>query len=332
MGYVSKFRSGAVVLLASLALLLFAVLPLIRVQAQGAGQGLEISPPLLDLKADPGQTLQAQIKLRNVTGSTLVARAQYDDFVATGEEGQPKLLLDSKEQSPYTIKEWLNSIPSVTLAPQQQKTVDLIIKIPNDASPGGHYGVIRFTGAPPEVDETAVSLSASIGTLVLVNVSGDVKEEAKIIELFTSQNGKKRGLFEYGPITLTTRVENTGNVHIQPTGTTRITNMFGREVQSYKFNETRGNVLPASVRKFESELKKKLLFGKYTVQSDLVFGADSKIISARHTFWVIPYKLIAIVLVGLALLVFFIRQYNRFVVSRAQRKETHGATKKKTKK
>lgn len=328
----NKFwKTLATPLIVAILIFVAVAMPVGHVFAQGAGQGLEISPPLLDLKTDPGQTISRSIRLRNVTTQTLVARAQYNDFVASGEDGQPKLLLNSTESSPFSIKAWLSSIETITLAPQEQKTITLTINVPGDASPGGHYGVIRFTGTPPEVEESAVSLSASIGTLVLVNVSGAVKEEAKVAELFTAdKNGKKRTLFEYGPIVITARIENVGNIHIQPSGVIRVSNMFGKEVASYQVNKNKGSVLPASIRKFEQTLDKKLLFGRYQIQADLVYGADNKIISSYQTFWAIPYKLIAIGIATIVALIFFIRGYNRLILKRARRKTTD-AGKNKTK-
>lgn len=297
------------------------VLPLAAVHAQTAGQGLEISPPLLDLKADPGQTLQTQIRIRNVTKETLVVKAQYEDFVASGEDGQPKILLNPDEKSPYSIKDWLSAPASTTLAPEERKTMDVTIKVPKDAGPGGHYGVVRFTGTPPELADTGVSLSASVGTLVLVNVSGNVTQSAKIAELFTSQNGKKRNLFEYGPVGITTRVQNTGNIHFQPKGTVQVTNMFGKNVYVGQLNSDNRNVLPGSIRKFEQTMDKKMLFGRYTVRADVVYGSDNQITSQSISFWVIPYKLIAIILLALVLIVVIFRQYNKFIIRRAGNKK-----------
>ena len=285
-----------------------------------AGQGLEISPPLIDLRVNPGQTLQTQIRLRNVTGETVQTRAQYDDFVAKGEEGQPALLLDSREKSPYSIKDWLSTIPSVTLAPGEQKALAVTIRVPANASPGGHYGVLRFTAAPPEVDQSAVSLSASVGTLVLATVSGDVRERAAVAEVFSARDGKKRSLFEYGPVDIVTRVRNSGNVHVKPSGTVRVSNMFGGETASFKLNEAGGNVLPSSVRKFQSKLDKKLLFGRYSISADVVYGGEQKIITGAGSFWAIPYKLIALGLAIILLLVFGLRGYNRLIVRRAAKK------------
>jgi hypothetical protein len=317
-----------------LGLVVLLLLPSV-VSAQQAGQGLEISPPLINLKAKPGDTVETEFRIRHVTDQTLVARAQYNDFVAGNEEdGNPKILLDSSsnEPSPYTIKDWIRTITEVTLSPNEQKVIKISLKIPGNASPGGHYGVIRFTGTPPEVESSSVALSASIGTLVLVTVSGNIKDEASIAEIYTSQNNKKRSVFEYGPVSITTRFKNSGNVHNQPTGNITVTNMIGRTVETLKFNESNSNVLPQSIRKFENTLNKKLLFGRYKVQADLVYGADKNIITQNTYFWVIPYKLIAIGIGLIALLVFAVRKYNVYIIKRAQQGAGDGAKAKANKK
>ena len=41
---------------------------------QNAGQALEIAPPVLNLKADPGETIQAKISLRDVSTSSLLVK------------------------------------------------------------------------------------------------------------------------------------------------------------------------------------------------------------------------------------------------------------------
>lgn len=167
--------------------LLCVVTPTIAAQGNAnQGQGLEISPPLRELSANPGQIVKATVRVRNVTNETLIVRAEVNDFTASGEDGQPKLLLEDGEKSPYSVKEWISTITTVTLRSKEQKPIEIVMNVPGDASPGGHYGVVRFTGTPPGIDDTGVSLSASIGALVLVNVSGDVQESAKIVEVFAS--------------------------------------------------------------------------------------------------------------------------------------------------
>ncbi len=310
------------------------LLPSVARAQQIAGQGLEISPPLFNLKANPGQVLRTEFRIRNVTDQPLLAKAQYNDFVAGDkEDGNPRILLDSSSEdpSPYTIKGWISTIGEVIIRPNEQKTIQVTISVPKDASPGGHYGVIRFTGTTPEVDSSSVTLSASVGTLMLITVSGDVQDNANILELFTSQNNKKRSLFEYGPITITTRFENKGNVHEQPSGTVAVFNTFGKRVGEMKFNDSKSNVLPKSIRRFENTLDKKLLFGRYKVQADLVYGPDKTIISKTAYFWVIPYKLITLALAVVLLLYFGLRQYNRMIINRAKQGSGDGTKVKSSK-
>lgn len=285
--------------------------------AQSAGQGLEISPPLIEINTDPGKTVTANIKVRNITKEPLVARPQVNDFVAQGEEGQAKLLLDekSKEKSPYSIGGWVGGMSELNIAPGEAKTATISINVPAGASPGGHYGVVRFTAAAPGIDSTGVALSASVGTLVLINVSGDIVDKSYLAEFFTSQNGKRGGFFQSGPVTFVERLKNEGNTHFKPTGTVRITNTFGKEVKVLSVNATGGNVLPASVRRFEQTLDKKRMFGHYKAEVNIQY--QGKTLTQTIGFWVIPLKVTALVLGVIILLVLGLRFYVKQAVKRA---------------
>ncbi|HEX7368157.1 MAG TPA: hypothetical protein VF261_00690, partial [Candidatus Saccharimonadales bacterium] len=115
---------------------------------QGAGQALEIAPPLITLTVNPGQTLNTKIELRDITKNSLVVTNQINDFVASGEDGTPKILTGDDSNNPFSLKNWVTPVPAFTLAPSQIEDVPITIQVPQDASPGGHYGVIRFTGTP----------------------------------------------------------------------------------------------------------------------------------------------------------------------------------------
>ncbi len=295
-----------------------------------AGQALEIAPPVITLSADPGKVIKTQINLRDISSTNLVVKGQVNDFVAAGEDGTPKILLDDQDNAnPYSIKGWVAPLPDLLMIPKQIKTLPVTINVPADASPGGHYGVIRFTATPPELKGTGVSLSASLGSLVLINVSGNVKESMTVQEFSVSHNGKSGKLFESAPVSFTERIKNTGNTHEQPVGQVKITDMFGKAVGAVNVNLPPRNVLPASIRKFEQPLDSsvignKKLFGKYTANLSFTYGANKQTASSSLTFWIIPYKLIAIIIVilivGFFILRFFIQRYNRRIISRASRR------------
>lgn len=296
--------------------------------AQGSGQALEIGPPVINLAGNPGETVRAQISLRDVSPNKLIVNNEINDFVAAGEDGTPKLLLKKDEVSPYSIKSWISPLPRFTLVPRQVQTLTVNVKIPNNAAPGGYYGVIRFTGTPPELEGTGVSLSASLGSLVLLRVNGDVKEEVVIEEFYTANGSHKTGLFEYAPVTFVERLNNKGNIHEQPTGQIVITDMFGKTLTSVKVNDPPRNILPRSIRKFEQTLKSedidnKFLFGKYTAKLELIYGGSAETLTMSHDFWVIPYRLIAAIIAGIvaliAIIYFAFRAYAKRVLNQSGR-------------
>lgn len=297
--------------------------------AGSAGQGLEISPPVIELSADPGQTVTANIRVRNVTKGDLIAKGKADDFGAgAGEDGQPKLLLDETGATRYSLKYWVQGVPDLRLAPQELKTTTISIAVPKNAEPGGHFGVIRFTALPPNLEGTGVALSASVGTLVLLKVSGPITEKVSLAEFSTfkteaNKAPKTTSFFEHGPVNFLVRVRNEGSVHEKVTGTITIKNWFGQQVGVVKVNEKGGNVLPDSVRRFEQSLDKKQLFGHYTAALAMTYS-NGKSLTGSLGFWVIPWKLILLVLAGLLVLIWLLRvgvkRYNAYIIAQARKR------------
>lgn len=127
------------------------------------GQALEIAPPVINLKADPGQTISTTINLRDISSQPLVVTGTVDDFTANGEDGIPKILLDQAEPTPYSIKSWVQPLSKLTLKSRQIEALPVTIVVPKDASPGGYYGVIRFTTTAPGMESSGyLSVRASV--------------------------------------------------------------------------------------------------------------------------------------------------------------------------
>jgi hypothetical protein len=292
-----------------------------------AGQALEIAPPVIELKVNPGQTVTTQISLRGVSKDKLIVTGQINDFIAAGEDGTPKILLDANDEpDPYSLKPWVQPLQPLTLEPRQVKTLPVTIKVPATAAPGGYYGVVRFTATAPELKDTGVSLSASLGSLMLVRVNGDAKESLNIEEFSSNQNEKTGWLFESTPINFVERIKNTGNIHEQPAGQVTITDMFGKKVATVNVNLPPHNILPQSIRKFEQPLDKAVIgdmwmFGKYQAELKMTYGDNKQVVTSTLTFWVIPYKLIGIIIVvligGFFILRFMIRRYNRRIIAKS---------------
>lgn len=302
-----------------------------------SGQAFSISPPLIELKADPGQTVKATIKFTNVSSGELLIKTQFNDFGAKNESGEPNIIFDDAQSATYSLKNWIASSDPFKIASKETRTLTFPITVPKDAEPGGHYAVIRFTGSSPDLEESGVSLTGSIGSLVLLQVAGDIREEANLTEFSpaaVTRNANNEPVytnsrfFEYGPVGFVERIKNTGNVHLKPTGTIDVYNMFGAKVSTVRVNGDPTNpkdppksVLPQSVRRFGETGQNGWMFGYYTAKINLSYGQSQKQLSGNVSFWVIPYKLIILIIV-LSVGLFFaarigIRRYNQYIIGKA---------------
>lgn len=317
-----RFISFTTLVLAALSL---AVLPLAPAVSAQSGQALEIGPPVISLSGDPGETLTTLISLRDVSPSVLIVTSELNDFVANGEDGTPRVLLDG-ETTPYSFKEWVRPIPVLTLQPREIVSQEVVIDIPSNAAPGGYYGIIRFTGTPPELEGTGVALNASLGSLIFLKVNGQANEALIIEDLSVSSGGVTGSIVEGTPITLSSRVKNTGNTFERPVGLITIKDLFGNVVATIPVNQEQRTILSDSTRKFDQQLDEtvigdRYLFGGYTAELVVDYGSDGKQVKASTTFWVIPYRMILGIVIGLIVAYFIfrylIRRYNQQVVAKA---------------
>lgn len=304
--------------------------PTVTAQSSGnnSGQALEIAPPVLSLTAKPGETIKTELSLRNISQGKLLVTGQVNDFVAAGEDGTPKILLENDDNNPYSMKTWVGPLPTLLTVPREIKKLPVTIRVPANASPGGYYSVIRFTATPPELEGTGVSLSASLGSLVLLTVSGEVKHDLALEELSVSGAGKSGTLFEYTPLDFNVRLKNNGTIHEQPAGRIEITDMFDKKVATLSINQPPRNILPGSIRKFNAPLDSsvignKKLFGRYTAKLTATYGDNKQTITSQTTFWVIPYRVIGIAIAAMIISFFalriMIRRYNQHIIKQAQK-------------
>lgn len=303
-----------------LGLLLSPIQPtVVHAQSTDAKNGLEISPVLVELNGEPGKSYTIDIKVRNVTQSNLYFSTSVDDFGAKDETGTPSILLEEGgEPLATSMKTWVDTIPSFNLRAGVDRAVPATVRIPNNAEPGGHYGVVRFSGHENASDEGNVGLVASAGTLVLVRVAGDINESLELTSFEATKDSKAGIAFESGPITFISRFTNTGSVHVKPIGQIEIKDGLGNSVAVLPINEAKGNVLPDSTRRFESTLNQAWLFGKYTADISIAYGTSGQAIVRTIEFWVIPWKLVFVVLLVVVTLAYVLRtligRYNSYII------------------
>lgn len=258
---------------------------------------LTIIPPKFELFGNPGGHLNEDIRVRNESDSPITYTVLLEDFTTAGEEGQV-VLEEGENVSSYSLANWMElSSKEITLQPKEEKRFPFIINIPKDAEPGGHYASVLFVTAGGKV-EGGASVSNRVGSLVLLRVSGNVKEEASL-ESFSAPK-----FSQHGPINFDLRVRNTGNTHISPKGTIVITDIFGKKVEELPLEGR--NVLPGSTRKMTTKWDKKNILGSYTATLIAFYGQQNKSLTATTKFTVISNTALIGGFLGLFALVGFV--------------------------
>jgi hypothetical protein len=316
---------------AAVVALLLVLLP--TAASAAGGNGLRVSPVRTDLVLNPGQSHTQNITVTNVTSQAATLQAVINDFVGNPDEsGNPALLLNPNQYaSNRSLKRYIAPVKDFTLNPGQSKTVPIVINIPRNAAGGGYFGAVRFGPAGSNLgQDQTVSLAGSVGSLILVKVPGDIKEQLSIASFDVRRDDSPSSLFmDTKDLSATVRFKNDGNVQEAPFGKILLKNRSGKVIGTYEINNTNppGNVLPDSIRKFTVPLKKVGSFGQYKLEGNFGYGTNGQLLSASTTFYVIPKSLIYIFILIVALLAFLVfglprivRSYNRRIIRKATRR------------
>jgi hypothetical protein len=302
-------------------LLFFAMTPFANAQqAAPSGSGLSISPTISQLTIKPGGTDHVSITLKNITVDDVVARGEVDDFRADNSTGNPQIITNSTATSPNSIKKFISNIDDVPLAKGQQKNVVIGLDVPKDATPGAYYGIIRYRAIPKALATPGpgqVALTASVGTIVLVTVPGQIREQVQVKGIHVFRGSREGSFFVRPPTSVGITITNFGNGFVRPFGTVEVHDVFNKTISSFQFNNPKqlGNILPNSTRTFSNNIKGLNKIGRYTVTANVSYGTGSQVLTLQKTFWYVPMWLVILLLVILGTLIFLAarayRQYKR---------------------
>lgn len=301
---------------------------------------LTLSPVRLEIGGDPGQELIEEMTLMNDTGSIQTFYSSFANFEAQGETGNPAFV-----ESRDDLDKWMETEESVTLEPGTSLIVPIKIKIPNDADPGGHFAAVFWGTTPGQADGSVLSIGAKVGMLVLLSVSGDIKEEGGLLGFSTVGN---KFWYNTLPVSFIYRFQNNGSDRIKPMGQAKIRNTFFIRVDSIDPNISQGNILPSSIRRFEFDWVKdprpkgyvapdgaiskffdtalyqfrNFAIGPYSVKLDLVYGQQNLGVTKIIYFFVFPWQMI-ICLIVILLIIFsggsrLLKRYNKYIIQKAR--------------
>lgn len=297
-----------------------------------SAQALTISPARAELTADPGETISDSFLLINEQNTDQTFYTSVENFESQGETGTPNFTA-SKEGLPT----WIKVEEKVVLKKGERVKIPYTVTVPADADAGGHFAAIFLSTVPPALGEGEVSVGAKVGMLVLLKVTGSIKEQGGLKSFIIKEDKK---VLTSLPVEFIYRFENAGNDRVKPEGNIIIKNMFGGETARLEANKAQGNVLPGSTRRFDVTLgdsKAPLIsapffdhvkfqmsnfaFGMYFADLKLSFG-NSSVAESSLTYFIFPWQLMSIVggalLVVILILLTLVKRYNRWIIKQAR--------------
>lgn len=268
---------------------------------------ISVSPPRFELFGNPGDTLSEKIKISNPSDAELTYSIEVEDFTAQGDEGGVDFLDKDAPNNNFSLAKWVTVEPTkFTVAANSDRILNYSIRIPKGAEPGGHYAsvLVKLAGANTS-GASGASVQSRVGSLILLRVSGDIKESLSV-DYFKTDNF----YYQKGPVTFALRSKNDGNVHVAPSGTIIIKNTFNKKVKELPLNQA--NVLPGASRISKTVWDDKALLGRYTATLVATYGSSQTAIGQTTSFIVISPILILIIIAVLVIAFLLITKRKSF--------------------
>lgn len=248
---------------------------------------ISITPVTFNLTANAGDTLKEVIKVRNDATTAQQIAISTENFTAVGEDGGVGL---TEQETSYSLADWVSfEKTNFTLKSGEEVQVNFLIRVPFNAEPGGHYASVYAHVSPAGVEGTSgSSIGQKIGSLVLLRVAGDVKEQASVASFSVDKINLGKS------VTFSIRAKNEGSVHIRPAGFVAITDLFGKKVADAQVKDQ--NVFPGAIRHLTAEWKNpSILPMRYTANVLMYYGQNNQQLTASMTFWIVPWRMLGIV-------------------------------------
>jgi len=280
---------------------------------------ITVSPAIIDLQLDPGDSITREITLYNETTDDLFIDGVIEKFVPNGENGQADILpFDITDSSVNWIKLPINSL---VLKVGEGITVPVIVTVPVTADVGGYYLAVMWqSSTAPKTEKSHQTLIASrVGVLMLLGVNGEINNN---LEINNFELRESKDIYTNTSIDFLLRLRNIGNIHLKPQGSVIIKNFLGKTVEVLPINQEQRAILPNSNRIFNtawhadsdqfnfiSKIVSQLTdfsVGRFSAKAIVDYGNDQSIESKPIYFWVIPWPLILLVIVSLVLIVGFV--------------------------
>ncbi|HSW47515.1 MAG TPA: hypothetical protein VLG67_00385 [Candidatus Saccharimonadales bacterium] len=297
------------------------------VKAPTAPINLTLSPTFINLATDPGKEVSSQLRVTNNNAFTEYFKIDIAKY-QVGSDGERLNIVPLDKNDEFG--KWVTfQDPEFEISSNQTKTLKFTIAPPKEAALGYYYAFIIRRVTEQAGANTTVLTGAPAFTTVLEVRSPNAKRELQLVSFSTDQS-----FYEYLPSTFNVTFKNTGNIHIVPHGDIFIDQGSKKDIAILKINEGQGNILPGATRTYTAtwddaliarvpkmENGKELRDSKGNIEYSVKFDSEKPLskfrignykanllsvydngkrdvpLESNLSFWVLPWKLIGIILI-----------------------------------
>jgi len=269
---------------------------------------ITVYPTIQDIQVNPGEKTRAQVSFRNSSDTVATGDVRVADFIIVDKTGRTEIIEGAKVKPKYSASSWVKLSDDFIAIPKNETvTVNLFITPPAELTACGYYALVYFESNPGTikklggVTESVSTVTSKIGAIVNFTTEGRICQESVSI---TKLDGPK--FLEYGPISVTVDLLNSGDIHLTPKGTVFATNLLDGYVDQQTLKEQR--IFPESVKEYQQTLGGKWMLGRYKVTTNVVYGQKTpKTVSQTIYVWVFPWRVATMIILTLIIVIFLIR-------------------------
>lgn len=306
--------------------LAFAVSGLIAgAQPTFAKSKTSISPPKADFTLQPGQSYRASFTLSNPGDESLKYKSYVTPYSVDGNDQDYAAPNYSKAGKYNTITDWIKlDSEGGELAPGDHTSISYTINVPKDATPGGQYATIAIEEAKDTDNKNGSDISTGfqarsrVAMVIYGAVAGQVQKTGNIIDNNISS------FYFNPPLTATSLVENTGNVHQEAEYILQVFPLFSNE-EAYTNEEkpTVFTILPETRRFITQSWDGAPSLGIFKVKQTVRFAGNESV--TEKVVIICPMWLVFLVIFGIVFLVVYLIARSKMRKGSSSSKPAHSA-------
>jgi hypothetical protein len=266
-----------------------------------------------------GEQTEVEINLENQDNEPKNFQLYPMDFSVNKDN---QFIFSPPGEPSYSPSKWLSlSQEEILLPPGQRATIGVTIQVPLQVEPGGHYAALFVESAASSASSEGASVSIGIYLVSLFYLTIAGLTDAEIITNLEITSLILPGWVEGGSVDLGVEVHNSGNVHADFATKVWLSDFRGREIGELDLGQQ--VILPNGERVIQGEWNKLPLFGRVKVKATIgYFNQQGELVnkSQESYFWVIPWKLLVGIVLGIGLLYWLYRFLSRRYRLRVERK------------